>query len=449
MNSLRPVNLPQNGLGLLASDKKFAEKIDYLIKKAKAKKLWQETEEVPIQLEDFNFWAYWLYKTATPIERPKKNSGLEKHFSSFRKNIFDLKIEGFEEEDCISVSFSGDLMATKGLSNSQNTLYKNVSDLIFDADFSYANLESTLTNQPIVPLEFSMTDTPMINLTPEEYRALIQHKNCKFDLVQLANNHILDCGEEGVLLTLDYLRNDKISQIGVNETAEDQLKPSITEIKGMRIGWVAHTFMVNFKPYPDDKPYFVNMTPFHMEKDPDISLIKKQIKLCRSEGCDFVIAALHWGLEFEFYPHPDQLKWAYSFAECGADMIVGHHPHVPQFTEIYKTKCNPQKTVPIIYSLGNLTPVFSHPATAISLIARLHLSKGKFEGNRCVVPKRIELIPVATLQKGLSEKASIGIYRLSKLMSDEYGEFHEEFGSYISDMAYYTDLVIGPNWRFE
>jgi poly-gamma-glutamate synthesis protein (capsule biosynthesis protein) len=119
-------------------------------------------------------------------------------------------------------------------------------------------------------------------------------------LVHLANNHILDCGEEGIQTTLKYLKKDNIYQIGINETAEDQMKPSITEVKGFRIGWVAHTYDIDSMPFPDGKPYIVNITPFHMEPKPDLSLIEKQIKVCRNAGCDFVVLSLHWGLSLNF-----------------------------------------------------------------------------------------------------------------------------------------------------
>jgi poly-gamma-glutamate synthesis protein (capsule biosynthesis protein) len=238
----------------------FLKKIHSIIKMAEVKGLWTEPEDIPIVLTDHRFWAYWLYKTAKPIKLPMPGHNLQEHFSPFLTNIFDLRPEGFEEHHRVKLSFSGDLMATKGLDNSADTLYADVNKLIFNADLSYANLESTLTIQPIGPLEYSTHKPTIINITPQAYHVITRWKGRCCDLVHLANNHILDCGEEGIQTTLKYLKKDNIHQIGINETAEDQITPSITEIKGFRIGWVAHTYDIDSMPLPDGKPYFVDLT---------------------------------------------------------------------------------------------------------------------------------------------------------------------------------------------
>ncbi len=184
-----------------------------------------------------------------------------------------------------------------------------------------------------------------------------------------------------------------------------------------------------------------------MEPKPDLSLIEKQIKVCRNAGCDFVVLSLHWGLEFELYPHPDQLKWAHRFAECGADMIVGHHPHVIQHMEIYKPTNNPKRAVPILYSLGNLTPIKSHPATVASLVARLGLAKGKLDGKICTYVTQLILSPVITLQHGSGENASLGIYELSNMLSGKRAKHTNQLNQYLKEVAEYVDLTIGTAWR--
>ena len=445
-SDLRPVDLPRDGFELMDTEGSFVKRVLAIVKEAEAKGLWQAPEDVPIVLNDHYFWAYWLYKTAHPIKQPMPGHNLEDHFAPFRTHRFDLNPEGFEAQHSVEISFVGDLMATKGLPNSADTLYDNVADLIFDADLVYANLESTLTNQPIAPLEYSTEKPTIINITPQAYSVITRWKGKCYDLVHLANNHVLDCGEEGIQTTLAYLKRDNIRQIGVNETPADQMKPSITEVKGISIGWVAHTYDVDSMPYPDSNPNIVNMTPFHMVPEPDLSLIEKQIENCRDAGCDFVILSLHWGLEFELYPHPDQLKWAHWFAECGADMIVGHHPHVIQHMEIYRPKRNPQRPVPIIYSLGNLTPIKSHPATVASLVAGLSLAQGKLSGQRFTFPTQLRLTPVVTLQHGTGEMASLGIYGLARILSQIRQKRADKLSIYLTEVANYMDSVIGRDW---
>ena len=168
--------------------------------------------------------------------------------------------EDFSIEAEITMSASGDLLCTPGLDGAKDRLFQSVDDLIFGVDISYANLESTLTTEEVEPTEFTAESTPKINLTPSQYETVISHKNRRFDVVHLANNHILDCGEEGILTTLARLDRDGIAQVGVNRTEDDARKPRITEIAGLKVGWIAHTFSVNFKPFPEDKPWIVNMT---------------------------------------------------------------------------------------------------------------------------------------------------------------------------------------------
>lgn len=88
------------------------------------------------------------------------------------------------------------------------------------------------------------------------------------------------------------------------------------------------------------------------------------------------IAHLHWGMEHEFYPRVAQVELARHLAELGFDVILGHHPHVVQPMECYRTRRDPDRVVPIYYSLGNLVNPFSAPYLCRSFVARITLAKG-------------------------------------------------------------------------
>jgi poly-gamma-glutamate capsule biosynthesis protein CapA/YwtB (metallophosphatase superfamily) len=446
-DTLQPLSMPRDGFSSIDQNPEFARSIRSIIEKAKAEGKWREAEVVPEALEDHYFWAYWLFKTAHPIVRPLPGSGLERHFAPFKKDLFQLRPDGFEPQKTITLSLCGDLMATSSLAASGQTLYADVEHLIFDADFSFANLESTLTNNAIKPTVFSTEELTLINITPEAYRSLIRWKTQKYDLVALANNHILDNGEDGVNATLAQLKADGIAQTGVNETIDDVDRAVITDIEGIRIGWVAHTYYAETKMYPEDKLYMLNLTPFHMADNPDTSQIERQIAYCRAEGCDFVVLSLHWGLEFELYPHPEQLDWARRFAGCGADLIVGHHPHIIQPMEILRSEPDPRRQVTVLYSLGNLTPIMSSPATVLSLVARLKLAKGLINGKKAVMPMELSLTPTVTLQQGPGENAPLGIYRLAGLLAGQSELFDDPMKDYLKQSADYADMVLGTNWR--
>jgi poly-gamma-glutamate synthesis protein (capsule biosynthesis protein) len=110
--------------------------------------------------------------------------------------------------------------------------------------------------------------------------------------------------------------------------------------------------------------------------DVDFTVVQRQIDYCRSQRSDVVVALLHWGMEHEYYPRPDQLDVAHHLAETGVDLVIGHHPHVVQPAEYYRTKRDPNRVVPIYYSLGNLITPFSHPAFRRSALARVTFARG-------------------------------------------------------------------------
>ena len=178
-------------------------------------------------------------------------------------------------------------MFAKYLEESKDRLYKNVEELIFDADHSYGNLESTLTIEPIKDFSIDeIGETPHINITLDQYNSLTKHGEQQFDVLQLANNHILDCGESGLMVTVNQLKQDNIAYLGIYETEAHAGAPQVTTLDDIKIGWVTHIFGVNDKPFPEGKRWICNQTPFHYEDDPDTSRIEKQIRDCRVAGCE-------------------------------------------------------------------------------------------------------------------------------------------------------------------
>jgi poly-gamma-glutamate synthesis protein (capsule biosynthesis protein) len=95
---------------------------------------------------------------------------------------------------------------------------------------------------------------------------------------------------------------------------------------------------------------------------------------------DFLVAQLHWGYEHELYPRPEQIGLAHRMAEMGVDLVVGHHPHVVQPMERYRTVRDPHRIVPIYYSLGNLVNPFSAPYLCRGGIARVEIVRGRLPG---------------------------------------------------------------------
>lgn len=442
---LRPVSMPRDARPIMKFTGELAHAIDQHLHEAEDGR-WDKPVDVKLDPRNPESLAHWLYKSMNPVIKGMRGPDvdIEALLEPFKKTRFDILPPDFLVEAKISMSASGDLMCTPGLDGAKDRLFEAVDELIFGADIAYANLESTLTTDEVEPTEFTAESTPKINLTPIQYETVISHRGRRFDVVHLANNHILDCGEEGILTTLARLDQDGIAQVGVNRTENDARATRITEIAGLKIGWVAHTFSVNFKPFPEGKPWIVNMTPFHLEPDPNISVIEAQIRACREAGCEIVVVALHWGLEFELYPHPQQVGWAHRFAEVGADLVIGHHPHVPQPAEIYRPASDPDRAVPILYSLGNLSTLMSHPAMALSLVARIGIAKGKYRGRDATRISNLELVPVALVAEDANGKE---ITRLVPLIELDRQVSEGQMRTYIDEMTQYASVVVGDDWR--
>jgi poly-gamma-glutamate synthesis protein (capsule biosynthesis protein) len=211
-----------------------------------------------------------------------------------------------------------------------------------------------------------------------------------------ACNHSLDFGMEGVESTIEILQKENIAFHGTNLNKDNISKATILEKKGFKIGMIAYTFGLNAHSPPQSHPYLVNVLNLNDAVETiDFSQIKAQVKYCHDLQVDFIMTHLHWGMEHEFYPTPAQVKVAHHLAEIGIDAIIGHHPHVVQPMELYRTKRDPHRLVPIYYSLGNLVNYFSAPFLCKSAVAHITLAKGylNFE-NPCVYVKKATLLQV-------------------------------------------------------
>jgi poly-gamma-glutamate synthesis protein (capsule biosynthesis protein) len=388
--------------------------------------------------------AYWFYKSKKHILLPEKGSNLDVYFKENQEKSGPFLPKGFNEEKRARLSSAGDLMNARGTENSEGKFYTHVSDLIFGADVSIANLESTLTTGDVQKATFTADETPTINATPEQYSALKGHKGRQYTILHTANNHILDCGMEGFETTHDVIEADGFQYVGTNRKPEDQRKGRIVLSNGIKFGFVAATYGLNCRPFPDGKDWLVNHVPFHKQKGKvDLSLLEEQISCCQSQQCDVIILSLHWGLEHELYPHTEQLDVAHTLIEAGADTILGHHTHNIQPYELYQTQRDPDRVAPIIYSQGNLASIMSSAFNALSLIVNLEVVKGHCNGEEKTLIKDIAIVPVIQLEKEHGDAYYLQVHPLKDLLNPE----DEKLKAYIDEAAHYADLALGIRWR--
>jgi poly-gamma-glutamate synthesis protein (capsule biosynthesis protein) len=385
---------------------------------------------------------YWGYKSKNPIVRAEKGLRLK------RTGALTCELpEGFVGKHTLTFAAVGDLIKTAGLENSRDRLYEKIADVVFDSDISYANLESQLTGREVKAYTFSDKEAPPTCCSNEQYAALKGHKGRLYMLMHTACNHTLDMGLEGLETTLAQLENDNIMDLGTNRVPGDRHKGKIMEKNGIKMGFVSTTYGLNGMEVPEGKDYMVNVVKFHHRgsagREVDLTLLKDQIGDCREQGCDIIIASLHWGYEYEFFPRGRQVEIAHALVEAGVDVIISHHAHVLQPVEYYRPRRDPDKTAVIAYSLGNLTTSFSAPHLVLSGVLNLTIVKGNVNGEEKTFVREAGLIPVVQRDFTDGGLPVIELEKLETLSAGKRGNMTPEENAYISAVERYADIVLG------
>lgn len=257
-----------------------------------------------------------------------------------------------------SVLFVGDMMfewAVKDTMSKKGVDYplQNIQSFLHSFDFVMANLETPLTNNSFGDSSF---DKKYIFKTTMDIAPLL-HK-AGIHAVTIANNHILDYGVGGLTDTLVALSSCNIlyAGAGINETTASQ--PIFCKLGTMQMVIICYTQICSKDMIARNNPG-VNF----------FELSKAIQDIQRYRFADFIVINLHWGNEYFYYPSSKQIGIAHALIDAGADVIVGHHPHVYQGIEIYKNK-------PIIYSLGNFLFGSMHEGINDTIACALYIAPG-------------------------------------------------------------------------
>jgi len=242
---------------------------------------------------------------------------------------------------------AGDQAISPANSQGWGALFSDVADVFERADFGFVNLET-----PVAP-EHSKGSKPFMFDAPVALLDGLKASGIK--IVSFANNHVMDQGWAGFKETREHLKAEGLLFAGSGDTVEQQWQPVITEANGIKVGWLGMTRWLNGNRNPDkdDQPH-VNFFPYPGESGgatgADEAAVLAAVKQARAQ-CDFLVVSIHWGVEYATAPRPEDVDMAHEMLEAGASVVVGHHPHVLQPVETYKTQ-DGRNTV-IFYSLGN------------------------------------------------------------------------------------------------
>lgn len=207
-------------------------------------------------------------------------------------------------------------------------LFSDVTDILKKNDIVFGNLETVLSRYGEDSNRLTSVD---MRGDPENAYAL---KKTGFNVLNMANNHAMQHGLQPFLETVNLLHSLNIKVVGRKSTDQMHSEPVVLEKNRVKVGFLGYAF-------EKDRYYFEEIPYAYGIED----LIEKDIKMLRPNVAVLIVSN-HWGLERMDYPSRDTIIRARTMVDLGADIVIGHHPHVLQGIERYKGKI-------IAYSLGN------------------------------------------------------------------------------------------------
>lgn len=247
----------------------------------------------------------------------------------------NLNLPDISEPDFITMQFLGDIMLDRGVRNSVNknfagdysALFEKM-DVLKEADIVFANLEGTASDKGK-----SIGNLYSFRMDPSVVPAL---KGAGISILSVANNHVGDWGLPAYIDTLARLKENEILYTGGGTLFEAE-QPTIIEKYGMKIGFLGFSDVgPNYMKAEEDKVGIL------LASNPKFEQIIKNA----STQVDYLVVSFHFGDEYKKIHNKRQEELAHRAIDSGAKIIIGHHPHVIEDTEVYKNGF-------IAYSLGN------------------------------------------------------------------------------------------------
>ena len=202
----------------------------------------------------------------------------------------------------------------------------------------------------------------------------------KVRFVSLANNHILDFSEAGLIDTMAALDRAGIQHAGAGRNQVEAAATRIVEVRGMKVGVMAATDCLSEFAAGANRAG-ANHIEFH-GASPGLEWVERAVADLRARGAALTILSLHWGPNMRLRPSDDFRRFAHGAIDRGIDIIHGHSAHVVQAIERYGTGI-------VFYDTGNYIDdywKFPFRRTVSSFVFALALEDGR--------PKRLQLTPV-------------------------------------------------------
>ena len=260
--------------------------------------------------------------------------------------------------DTLNIVFTGDILLDRGVRRVINHhgvdhLFSDGIDSVFrSAQIVVGNLEC-----PATKIESPVFKQYIFRSEPEWLDTLRQHG---ITHLNLANNHSIDQGREGLLDTKRNIKAAGMVPIGAGASMREAAGPVLLASSPRKV-WLVPSLRLALENYSylTDKPC--------VSQEPMDSLMQRVFHLRKADSTAVIIVSLHWGGEHTSKPVPRQRMEAHQLILAGADALICHHTHTLQTIETFRGK-------PIYYSIGNFIFDPTHPINAEACIVRLKIT---------------------------------------------------------------------------
>ena len=254
-----------------------------------------------------------------------------------------------------------------------SSIYTRIAHITSDADIGFINQEIMLTG--------NISGYPRMEAPDEVADALVA---IGFNVINLASNHTLDKGEDGLEACIKNVKERNFDAIlGVYETEEESKQVILVEKQGITFGFLSYTYDMNGYKLSEGNEWKVDII--------DEPKMVKDMKALRPL-CDYLIVSMHWGAEYKTQPTSYQRKLGQLLCDYGADLIIGTHPHVLQPLEVL-TSSNGKYSTICAWSLGNF---ISNQHKLDTMLGGMLQVEVEFDENNDIVKTRSSIIPTVT-----------------------------------------------------
>lgn len=245
-----------------------------------------------------------------------------------------------KEKTQITFFAAGDIMLDRGVEYKIEKIgngdfkfpFLKIADELKKADIIFGNLESVISDKGR-----NVGSVNSFRADPKAVEGLVY---AGFDIVSVCNNHALDYTGEALEDSLKRLKTAGIKHVGAGFSEKEAFSSKILEVKNTKFGFLAYSNLGSKYWRAEGENSGIATV-----SDNDLKEIKKEVSEAKKE-VDILVVSFHWGDEYSASPNGFQELWGRAIIDAGADLVLGHHPHVGQPLEKYNNGW-------IAYSLGN------------------------------------------------------------------------------------------------